>query len=423
MAISSVKIFEDTNMFYFYNNCIYSKNLNDEKISDLIINNVSKKFYVCKSKNTYLLCHDLNKNLVFLKYENDVWQQKILANVHNISEFYMYMKDDILTLIYAIENDENNIEQLIVSKVQQGEWANPLMIDNIISFAGIKFKIYHITDVHVLIFYRRPDGFLIYDEMDLNSLKKGTKVLALQTSNNILDFSAIIYDDMLHMAFIINSQKTYKIVYKNKVDGIMSEVKNIYQGSVINNVLIFKIKGYLWITWISNDKLYYTYSTNNGSTFKTPSKYNNVSYKNLIKAKNLNGGNKNVLSTEIYVDALEEKKASVLDDISNNYLQNIEIQSVFDSAKNNDKTRFKPDLKDESNDDIKKIYVRIDALEKNCKIESDTIKELQKIKVENKTIKEKLSKLEIENKRMNNEFISNKQADEKILLIESKSDF
>ena len=289
-----------------------------------------------------VLYQDLTATIILSKYDGEQWnEQKILTNEKN-ETFSIYFKTAInenkIQIIFSIFNKENNTATLFHQILdEKNNLSSPKIIDRIKYDYDVPFVLYSPDNKELFIMYQRflnshEIGYKSFD----NDNEKWSDFKLIDTSKYpFKDYSAIMFNEILHALYI---KKEENIDSLNYVHGNHFNFKNnkLFKGTNIESCLIFIIYGEIWCFGIENNKIYSSFSIDNGNNFSTPPYEQYVSSLDIFKSIYISNDPKemkSILGNEIYFtndDTLQYLIFSNLypyfknNEISNDYLSYIE---------------------------------------------------------------------------------------------------
>ena len=287
-----------------------------------------------------VLYQDLTGTIILSKYDGEQWnEQKILTNEKN-ETFSIYFKTAInenkIQIIFSIFNKENNTATLFHQILdEKNNLSSPKIIDRIKYDYDVPFVLYSPDNKELFIMYQR---FLNSHEIGYKSFDndKWSDFKLIDTSKYpFKDYSAIMFNEILHALYI---KKEENIDSLNYVHGNHFNFKNnkLFKGTNIESCLIFIIYGEIWCFGIENNKIYSSFSIDNGNNFSNPPYEQYVSSLDIFKSIYISNDPKemkSILGNEIYFtndDTLQYLIFSILypciknDEKSNSCLSYIE---------------------------------------------------------------------------------------------------
>lgn len=288
-----IKISEKNIIRFSHNNRmgIYYEIIKDNRIIKRIsvIKTSFKYFDVSKdfNGNIYLICQDEIGNIIFLNLINNKWKFRTLFYLKNknitpikMKSFFqnkdlklitnldsnpkkVYYSDDLkeMNLIY---NDENDLS--VNYDIVFGEKYNSLLI-HAVSFNMFKIIIKSFSKVK----------------------KRWNRNKIVYISNrNYIDNSYCEIDNKIHFLIVLEEKNNKSIIYKNiNIDSydMLQKETIIFEHNDISSCLIVEEKKVLWAFWISDNKLFGSFSLNKGEVFSSPIVYKHFNGEYIKKGK------------------------------------------------------------------------------------------------------------------------------------------
>ncbi|BCZ46690.1 hypothetical protein psyc5s11_27570 [Clostridium gelidum] len=343
---------------------------------------------------------DFDGTIMLSKYDGNQWiKQGILTNEKN-EIFSIYFKTAInenkIQVIFSIFNKENNTATLFHQILdEKNNLSSPKVIDKIKYDYDydVPFILYSPDNKELFIMYQRfVDNHEIgYKSFDKDNEKWSDFKLIDTSKYPFKDYCAIMFNEILHALYI---KKEENIDSLNYVHGNHSNFKNneLFKGMNIESCLIFIIYGQIWCFGIDNNKIYSSFSIDNGNNFSTPPYEQSINSPNVFKSiyiSNEPEERNGILGNEIYLtndDTLQYLIFSILypyigdNKKSNSYLSHIKYYMT-------------------------EIYLKVLSYEKTSRSKEEEIvqfkHELEEQKVETLLYKTKFEEIN----KSNNEFI------------------
>lgn len=259
-----------------------------------------------------VLYQDLAGTIILSKYDGEQFhEQKILTNEKK-EIFSIYFKaaaidKNKIQIIFSIFNKEINTATLFHQILdEKNNLSSPKIIDK------IKYN-YEYDVPFILNSEDNKDWFLMYQRF-LDNHQIGYK--SFDTDNEewsdfklidtskypFKDYSAIMFNEILHALYI---KKEENINSLNYVHGNHFNFKNtkLFNGTNIESCLIFIIYDQIWCFGIENNKIYSSFSIDNGNIFSTPPYEQSISSPDVFKSMYISNEpkeRKGILGNEIY---------------------------------------------------------------------------------------------------------------------------
>ena len=241
---------------YHENNCIYQRKRTDTGWSDpkTLAVNTGKSFSLLRSpegKPIVIYC-DKGGNLMLAGDDNP--HKMVLRNTSEIKTMLHIdgiMKDNTIRLFYNKDyiNESYLTEQ---HRREDGSWSNPLVLDSYIQDNNMT-KIICLNGNYIIFYSKKvPEQQIGYREIGLNYISEFK--LLYSTGYKICDYSLAVTEEEIHIAAVINTCRTSKLVYVKKNSGGISKAMILYEGPVK-----------LCHISIQNNKLIIIFSTSRGN--------------------------------------------------------------------------------------------------------------------------------------------------------------
>ncbi|MDD3187817.1 MAG: hypothetical protein PHD02_05080, partial [Bacilli bacterium] len=225
-----------------------------------------------------VLYQDSTGTIILSKYDGEQWnKQEIITNEKN-EIFSIYFKTAVIEnkiqIIFSIFNKETNTATLFHQSLdEKNNLSGPKVIDNIKYDCNydVPFVLYSPDNKEFFIMYQR---FLNRHEIGYKVFNKDNEKwsdfkLIDSSKYPFNDYSAIMFNKILHALYIKKEEDIYSLHY---VHGNNFNFKNtkIFKGTNIESCLIFIIYGEIWCFWIDDNEIYSSFSIDNGNDFSTP---------------------------------------------------------------------------------------------------------------------------------------------------------
>lgn len=284
---------------------IYYEIINNNKIIKryIIINNSFKYFDISMDldNNINIICQNEVGDIVLYRLIKNIWKYKKLFYINKVSitptkiksffkeNYYIFTLDSDTQSIY-IRNNLGEINRLYYDK-------NNIDID----FNILLGKRYSNLIINSSSFNMDKILIKIFDE---NKNKWNNEQLIYVSKNTYIDKSYWLEDNKLHFLILIKEKNFKSVIYKNidvNKNGLQKEII-IFKHEEISSCIITTINSVLWAVWISENKIYASYSINLGEDFSEPKIYRYINNEEIEKIGVLE--NNNIKETYFY----EEKK-------------------------------------------------------------------------------------------------------------------
>jgi len=338
---------KDNMLYCFYYTSekeIYIKNYNNGKWGNsfLIINNVRQYYTVNIAYNgdIYIFCQSIEGDIIICKKENQNWEKKVVLknkgqNTPNVI-FNAIINDNGINLIYNVPIINNKGYYLTAQNLShKGHWSKANQFDKIISFPESIFMTQTLGKNNAIITYQKklPEVHFGYRQLYNNKLGEFNTIHT--TGYQIIDYSFIVVKDEIHFIYIVKSMFSCQIIYRVKTEvGLLSPII-LFEGQRLNNCIISIIKEKIYIMWVNNGQLYFCVSSNNGSSFSKPVKYQRKFCAKPKKAIYLSENTmekKEFVCYEIYVDGFDKSDIQILPELYEDFFNMEKIQIKTNTA-------------------------------------------------------------------------------------------
>lgn len=219
---------------YYENNCIHQKKRTDTGWSDskTIAVNTGKNFSLLRSPDgePIVLYCDNNGNLMLSGDDNP--HKMVLRNTSEIKTILHI--DGIITenTIKLFYNKDYLNESFLTEqhRREDGSWSNPVVLDSYIQDNNMT-KIICLNNNYIIFYSKKvPEQQIGYREIGLNYISEFK--LLYSTGYKICDYSLAVTEEEIHIAAIISTCRTSKLVYVKKNSGGISTPRILFEGSV-----------------------------------------------------------------------------------------------------------------------------------------------------------------------------------------------
>lgn len=319
---------------------------NNIKQKNILFKSSFKYFFINKSlnKSINLICQNELGNIVLCKFINNKWIYRNLVIINNTDIMPINIKaffyKDKIKFLFNIGSKSEKIYET----------------DN---FQDIKTVYYDKNDINVEfdILSFRNNNILLIESNAFNIYKILVKVFDKEkwgrekiiyiSNEKYIDKSYCIIKDKIKFLILEKEKNIKSIIYKN-IDTNKNELSKdviLFEHIDISSCLITVINSVMWAVWISENRLYGSYSIDLGENFSSPLVYKNLENEDVRKIKFIEGNK----SREVYFYEEDGKIKLFLEDILkvNEVKFNINYKSISCGL----------DIKDEKiidNDKIKK---------------------------------------------------------------------
>lgn len=293
---------------------IYYSIIENNKIikRNIVINTSFNYFHVSKdlNDNINVICQNKVGNIILYKLMKNKCEYKEILGVNTMNitpiktkkffyeNYYVFSLDNNPKKIYG-SYDLKKIDTLYYDK-------NNIDIDfDILAYEDYKTLIINSNSFNM--------DRIIIKIFDKDNKKWGNEQLVYVSKNKYIDRSYLLTNNKIHFLILINENKDKAVIYKNidtNKNGFQKEIV-LFENKEISSCLITTINNILWAVWISENKLYASYSINLGEDFSEPRVYRCINDENIEKIGILEEDN----IKEVYFYEENEKINLFLEDI------------------------------------------------------------------------------------------------------------
>ncbi len=217
------------------------------------------------SGNLHVITMPTKYQLSYFSYENGHYTKKTL--VENTTEAYAFSNPMIHALgneihVFYLSNRTGSNAYSIVHQTLNSPSVETLLDTNC-ALQTIKSFTY---DGSIYIFYMiQHDNYLLNCLKITGSEKQEITVLASKVP--VCDYSVCISENHIDIAYVAELHGKYQLVYYN--------YQNMTANAICHTIspsypVIFWYRGYLWINYLEDSKLYSLLSIDNGNSFSAP---------------------------------------------------------------------------------------------------------------------------------------------------------
>ncbi len=302
---------EILSFYYGEGRTIYCKKLgsNNYPITSKIIQDVTDCFTVDigPNKEIYVFCQNYNGDIILCKLEQNGFKNKVLfKNKSEMPEnilFYPIFFKGNMSLIYNTPNQNNNF--LAIKTLVGGKsWTNAENIDTFSTLPNNIFYMQKISQDNIVIAYQKKSKDIQIGYKQINNGTISDFVTIHKTGYQVVDYSFIAFDNIIHYVYIIKSLFSSQVIYRRKDENGVSSPIVLFEGQKIKSCNINILNNNLYCSFIVNSSLYYCQSEDFGSSFLGISKYRKPISQDIIKAKFISSYNfDNNYINEVYIDS------------------------------------------------------------------------------------------------------------------------
>ncbi len=319
----------------------------------------------------HLIYQDLHGNIFYSKLDNGLITTLPILNskspsLYNKHLYLIPVQNNIHFLYILLYN--NNIlltHQILVNgsvgspKVIDYVYKNNLPYSTVLDKSGDIYAFYQSANSTPMQF-----GYRIFS----STKNLWSDFLSITSPGTNCDFPSIIVDNsnVMHICFQKQSIGQYELVYKQKMpEKILWSDETVIHSSIypFENSSIISIDDKIFIYWVRNDIIYYSFSKNKGISWSKPSRYNfpvgrnllclsyktNIPYElNRIALKDIPGSFINGVRLAFYQDFLGSGNAG----LTQENLKNMIVDSL----------KYMKDSVDKFSEEIEDLGNRIEGL-------------------------------------------------------------
>lgn len=303
--------------------------------TETVCKNVLSAFSVNISKNNeiYIFYQDKKGN-IYLKYgytnkwKDHIIQQNNLKTIHNVY-FHSIINENGIHLLYNSYSEESKYYDIVSHQMyQNGKWGEPEVIDKCSATLTPQFTMQAINENLYILYYQSEgtENIVGYREYHLPTNKWSNFKTALQTKNQIVDYSFMTTDNSIHALYIIRGAYASQLIYKKKTSEAFSVPLFLVESRVIHACSIFKIDDQIWAIFSIDEYAYSLVSYDNGDTFSRAPKYKTEIFPDIIKATYINNnyiGRNDINLNSLLVDVNNPGSTAIVTDIYPHFFTNI----------------------------------------------------------------------------------------------------
>ncbi|MBP2031533.1 hypothetical protein J2Z42_000198 [Clostridium algifaecis] len=326
--------------YFYYNEClgivyrIFKENLqsNYQLVTDTGTKNFSVVLF--PDDTICVLYEDINGEINLTTCDGETWsEQKILKNIHR-ELFSPYFKAVViknkLYIIYSILNKITGISTLFHQTFDgKNNLSSPKIIDTVKFNYNVPFNVYVLKNKKLFIMYQRlinnhQLGYKVFDD------KHWSKFYIIDKSiHPYKNYSIIIYNHRVHSLYIRSEKNNDKIIYTAGTNANFKYTE-LAENQDIISCTFFITHTQIWCSWIQHNKIFSSFSIDNGNSFSNPP-YSKLLSSNIVKwsystnrASNIN----DLILKEVYISPDEPLKYLIISDIYS-YDNNVSYKAYF----------------------------------------------------------------------------------------------
>ncbi len=277
-----------------------------------------------ESGKLYLLCQNIDGDVVLFTNEGDTWSSKIILK-NNSNKVHSVLINPIITergmcLIYNAPSDSGNY--IAFQTVDKKGWQPPQTIDKFISMNEYMFCVQPVTHEHLLLFYQMRTAENNIGYREITPLKQSSYNIFHTTSYQITSCSFLTTNNAIYVLYVVKSMFSYQLIYRKKEDTEFSNPVVLYEAQKLENCLLFFASGNLYATFIASGQLYQCVSENMGRAFSRPARYRKNFCSNPVKATYISEdmqSEHDFFAREVYVDKRNPCDIQILPELCNTF--------------------------------------------------------------------------------------------------------
>lgn len=313
---------------------LYKENNWSEK--NVLTSRASKNYSVILFPDDSLnvLYEDLDGMILLNKYNGKQWNENIILTNRNKDIFNIYFKalfyENKIHIIFSILNKQKNTTTLFHQILDEESNVYKLkFIDKIKCNYNVPFILFSSSKQDMLLMYQRFESFyeIGYKIFSIDNQKWSNFRLIDKSLSQFKDYSAVNINGIIYSLYI-KREKNLDIL--NFVHDNYYNFKNtkLFQSPNIENCLILLLCGEVWCFWVKDNRIYSSFSINNGNDFSTFPCENTSNSSDVFKAAYISNNLKEkslILCNEIFFsndDSLQPLIFSTLYNNNNNDIKN-----------------------------------------------------------------------------------------------------
>lgn len=274
--------------YYGEEKSVYLQNL-DNNFRKKIISNVLDCFTVStdKNKEIYITCQNYSGEVIICK-ESENFKSKILFKNENNNNHQTVFKplflNSSISFLYNSSVSESKTDYISVKTLIENKgFTKPENIDIFSPFSNNIFNLEKIDENNFVLIYQKRERELQLGYKEISNGKIGNFVPIHKTGYQLVDYSYLVCDEVIHFIYIIKNMFSNQVIYKRKDEAGMSSSVVLYEGQKTKSCNISLIKNRLYCMFTINQSLYYTVSDDFGNIFSSISKYKKMFNENTVK--------------------------------------------------------------------------------------------------------------------------------------------
>lgn len=273
------------------------------------------------------------------KFTYGKWNEKALIkpSAYENIKISLFIASLGPVLLYCSPPSGKNPGSLFLAAFYDKLWHSPVFIDNITSFGGSYYLPLSISNNHLILLYSDGNYPLVSKELLMNPVKTGKTMPILTGSAYVCDLSAVVKEDILHIAAVIRLGRIFRLIYVNRSESGISPVITLWESPKIDSCCIFIPKDKIHVFCISGRNIFCSCSNNNGASFDPIHRYKASPNRKIIKAEFINTCRTLQNSySEVYVYADSLLETAFMEDIDPSfYSENTAIKAAETDIKSN----------------------------------------------------------------------------------------
>lgn len=313
MQSAHIKVFKDDSgqvfVLFYKNGSIFIKKYNSAEDKVLrVSDNVLPSFSVGNDNGTLVVIVKKTDGDVYIcRYKNKKWEERRFLKAHPYinTKFYIHTNKDRTDILYNCPTDIRGEEKLNTVSFVDKKWQMPVVVESITPFSTSPYMVINITPYHLLVICKKNEDGLVMKEMLFSPLKIGKTVPLFPSDAMILDVSAVVVRDTVHIAFVAGGRRGNRLIYKKKNSEGFTENRVIWENSRISSCIVFVSEDRLWIVATVGNSVFCTFSDDNGENFGSVFRHKTKLLPSVTKAEFVSCSKADYSEVYVYSDTNE----------------------------------------------------------------------------------------------------------------------
>lgn len=260
----------------------------------------------------YVLHQGIDNDVNLSSFDGEEWIHKTILQHKDQYNIEVYFKavcvEDEIHIFYSILNLQTKMSTFFHQTADKNmNFSKVKVIDNVKCANNVPFDIKVSENKEIYIMYEKMTDKYELGYRKFSEDKWSNFYLIEKNVYPYSDYSMLLNKGDLHFVFIRNNTSTKSVVYciGNHINFIFNK---LYEGEEIDSCLSFIIKNNVWITWIEKDKVYSSFSINDGKNFSMPPYCEYINSSDIIKANYISNfylDKKNIVLNQAYLEDKE----------------------------------------------------------------------------------------------------------------------